>query len=298
MTGFFEAFSQFLATGTIWVYLVIFLGKIVEVSLGTLRIVLINRGERLIGSLIALIEISLWLIIAGNVLTNYQSDPLKMVAYALAYAMGNYVGSWLEERLAFGLCSMQTVVMDRETSEKITAALRQNGFGVTELAAQGRDDQTRYLLISTLRRKLADDGTAGVAQAERLCHLVERLAHRIIDGGAQGFIVAPVAHVHEHRMAAAHERHHHGRLDVGARDAIGIEVAFQVIHGDKRLVDAPRRTLGEGQTHHQCAHQTGSIGDCDGVQVAPTEMWGGSAEFRLRSERNPVILTRKFTRFA
>ena len=93
MTGFFEAFSQFLATGTIWVYLVIFLGKIVEVSLGTLRIVLINRGERLIGSLIALIEISLWLIIAGNVLTNYQSDPLKMVAYALAYAMGNYVGS-------------------------------------------------------------------------------------------------------------------------------------------------------------------------------------------------------------
>ena len=160
MTGFFEAFSQFLATGTIWVYLVIFLGKIVEVSLGTLRIVLINRGERLIGSLIALIEISLWLIIAGNVLTNYQSDPLKMVAYALAYAMGNYVGSWLEERLAFGLCSMQTVVMDRETSEKITAALRQNGFGVTELAAQGRDDQTRYRLISTLRRKLADEAIA------------------------------------------------------------------------------------------------------------------------------------------
>ena len=99
MTAFFEAFSAFLATGTIWVYLVIFFGKIVEVSLGTLRIVLINRGERLIGSLIALIEISLWLIIAGNVLSDYQSDPFKMLAYALAYALGNYVGSWLEERL-------------------------------------------------------------------------------------------------------------------------------------------------------------------------------------------------------
>ena len=149
MTAFFEAFSTFLATGTIWVYLVIFFGKIVEVSLGTLRIVLINRGERLIGSLIALIEISLWLIIAGNVLSDYQSDPFKMLAYALAYALGNYVGSWLEERLAFGLCSMQTVVMDRE-----------NGFGVTELAAQGRDDETRFMLISTLRRKLADEAIA------------------------------------------------------------------------------------------------------------------------------------------
>ena len=155
MTAFFEAFSAFLATGTIWVYLVIFFGKIVEVSLGTLRIVLINRGERLIGSLIALIEISLWLIIAGNVLSDYQSDPFKMLAYALAYALGNYVGSWLEERLA-----MQTVVMDRETSDAISEALRQNGFGVTELAAQGRDDETRFMLISTLRRKLADEAIA------------------------------------------------------------------------------------------------------------------------------------------
>ena len=157
MTGFFEAFSVFLATGTFWVYIIIFLGKIVEVSLGTLRIVLINRGERLIGSFIALIEITLWLIIAGNVLSDYQSDPLKMLAYALAYALGNYVGSWLEERLAFGLCSMQTVVMDQETSDKICEALRQNGFGVTELTAQGRDDETRFMLISTLRRKLADE---------------------------------------------------------------------------------------------------------------------------------------------
>ena len=160
MTGFFVAFSVFLATGTFWVYIIIFLGKIVEVSLGTLRIVLINRGERLIGSFIALIEITLWLIIAGNVLSDYQSDPLKMLAYALAYALGNYVGSWLEERLAFGLCSMQTVVMDQETSDKICEALRQNGFGVTELTAQGRDDETRFMLISTLRRKLADEAIA------------------------------------------------------------------------------------------------------------------------------------------
>ena len=160
MTGFFEAFSVFLATGTFWVYIIIFLGKIVEVSLGTLRIVLINRGERLIGSFIALIEITLWLIIASNVLSDYQSDPLKMLAYALAYALGNYVGSWLEERLAFGLCSMQTVVMDQETSDKICEALRQNGFGVTELTAQGRDDETRFMLISTLRRKLADEAIA------------------------------------------------------------------------------------------------------------------------------------------
>lgn len=157
MSTFFESFSSFLATGTVWVYLIIFAGKIIEVTLGTLRIVLINRGERAIGACIALIEISLWLLIAGNVLSDYQSDPLKMLTYALAYALGNYMGSWLEERLAFGLCSVQTVVMDRETSDAICGALRQNGFAVTELSVQGRDNDTHFMLLTTLRRKLADE---------------------------------------------------------------------------------------------------------------------------------------------
>lgn len=164
MAAFFESFSEFLANCGPWVYLIIFTGKIVEVSLGTLRLVLINRGERLVGSMIALIEILLWLIIAGNVLSDYQSDPLKMLSYAFAYALGNYLGSWLEERLAFGLSSVQIVVTDKPTNDTISEALRKNGFGVTELTAQGREGETRYMLLSTLRRKLADEAIAHVQQ--------------------------------------------------------------------------------------------------------------------------------------
>lgn len=157
MTELFDVLGRFFEGTTLIVYICIFAGKIFEVSLCTLRIVLINRGERLIGALLALIEITLWLIIAGNVLSNYQSDPWKMVAYALAYSMGNYVGSWLEERLAFGLCSIQCVVMDAETADKIGDALRSHGFGLSEMQVQGRDDTDRYMLISTLRRKLAPE---------------------------------------------------------------------------------------------------------------------------------------------
>ena len=113
MTKLFEILGTFFAGTTLIVYICIFLGKILEVTLCTLRIVLINRGERAIGALLALIEITLWLIIAGNVLSNYQSDPWKMVAYALAYSLGNYAGSWLEERLAFGLCSIQRTIFLR-----------------------------------------------------------------------------------------------------------------------------------------------------------------------------------------
>ena len=157
MTKLFEILGTFFAGTTLIVYICIFLGKILEVTLCTLRIVLINRGERAIGALLALIEITLWLIIAGNVLSNYQSDPWKMVAYALAYSLGNYAGSWLEERLAFGLCSIQCVVMEAETADKIGDALREHGFGLSEMKVQGRDDTDRYMLMSTLRRKLAPE---------------------------------------------------------------------------------------------------------------------------------------------
>ena len=52
MQAFFTWFDAFLSSGSFWVYIVIFFGKVLEVSLCTLRIVLINRGERVKGSLI------------------------------------------------------------------------------------------------------------------------------------------------------------------------------------------------------------------------------------------------------
>ncbi len=166
LTGFFDVIGTFFAGSTLIVYLTIFAGKILEVSLGTLRLVLINRGERLIGACIALVEITLWLVIAGSVLADYQSDPWKMVAYALAYALGNYVGSWLEEKLAFGLCSIQAIVMDEKTGDEICSGLRKNGFGVTQLTTHGMDGEDRYLIMCTLRRKLSHEALAIIQQAD------------------------------------------------------------------------------------------------------------------------------------
>lgn len=159
MVEMLAALGRFASENTIWVYLFIFLGKIIEVSMSTLRIVLINRGERIVGAVISLVEIMLWLIIAGSVLGDYKSSPLKMVTYAVAFAIGTYLGSWLEERLAFGLCSIQTVVMTREESKTLTAELRKSGFGVTEMAVEGIES-THYMLIMTLKRRLSGEAIA------------------------------------------------------------------------------------------------------------------------------------------
>jgi len=159
MTNFFEALGNFTSGHTVWVMLFIFFGKVIEVSLATLRIVLINRGERIVGAIIAFIEVLLWLVIASSVLNDYQSAPLKMFIYAGAFGVGNFMGSWLEERLAFGLCSIQTVVMDAETSALISESLRKQGFGVTELEVQGRDGDPRFMLMQVVKRRLVNEST-------------------------------------------------------------------------------------------------------------------------------------------
>ena len=152
MNEFLQSIEAFAMGSTVWVYLFIFFGKILEVSFGTLRIVLINRGERTVGSMIAILEISLWLVVASSVLVGFKTDFLKGIVYALAFACGNYIGSWLDELLAFGLSSMQVVMPDMASAREAEACLREKGFGVTSMDVHGRDDD-RSMLIMTMQRK-------------------------------------------------------------------------------------------------------------------------------------------------
>ncbi len=131
----------------------IFCGKVWKDTVSTLRIVLINRGIRLVGSLIAVIEVTLWVLIVSTVLASVQSDPLKILVYAAAFGLGNFLGSLLDEKLAFGLASIQVVVPDSDTAHALAATLREKGFGITVMGAQGIDDQTRYMLLLMIRRK-------------------------------------------------------------------------------------------------------------------------------------------------
>ena len=68
---------DFLMGNSIWVYLFIFFGKILEVSVSTVRLVLINRGERTKGAILAFFDILLWVLITGTVLAGFQKrlDP-------------------------------------------------------------------------------------------------------------------------------------------------------------------------------------------------------------------------------
>ena len=134
-------------------YLIIFVVKIIEVAMATIRIVLITKGEKLKGSLIGFVEVIIWVLLAATVLTDVTSDPFKVVVYALAFAIGNYVGSMVENKMALGTVNIEAIVK-KVHGKKLSIDLRELGFAVTAVDAYGRDDRKEILYMHVPRKKI------------------------------------------------------------------------------------------------------------------------------------------------
>ena len=156
MAEFLEGLRDFLTGPSVWVYLMIFFGKILEVTIGTLRMVMINRGERVKGAIVAFFEISLWLFVTGTVLSGFieHLDVIRWLVFAAAFSLGNYFGSWLEGKLAFGLSSIQVIVSHDTEWAALVEELRESGFAVTVLEGQGKDGPREVLILHLKRKRI------------------------------------------------------------------------------------------------------------------------------------------------
>lgn len=144
-------FNDFFKSDSIWVLLIIFFAKITEVTLSTLRMILVNKGNRNIGFVLAALEITLWILIVGNVITEISEYPMKAVMYGLGFSVGVYLGSLLENKLAIGNILIQAIV-PLDLGIKIADKLRENGFGVTTLDGEGRTDERKVLFVYAKRK--------------------------------------------------------------------------------------------------------------------------------------------------
>lgn len=135
----------------IWYYLMIFLVKVLEVTLGTVRLVLITKGEKVKGAILGVVEAFIWLALVSTVLDNVTEDPIKAILYGVGFGVGNFLGSLLEEKLALGTSRIEIIVLQEHEAE-LTATLRAAGFAVTVMEGHGKD-YARKILISIVKRK-------------------------------------------------------------------------------------------------------------------------------------------------
>lgn len=129
--------------------ILIFLSRIVDVSLGTVRIVLISKGMRLQASILGFFEVLIWIVVVSSVL-KYISSPIYYVAFAGGFACGNYVGMLIEQKLALG--NVLVRIITRFEADKLVSKLREENFIITSLDAEGRDGPVKVIFGITKRK--------------------------------------------------------------------------------------------------------------------------------------------------
>ena len=88
--------------GLVFEFLLIFFSRVLEVSIGTLRNILVNKGYGKKASLLAFVEALSWVFVASKVIGALSTEPLKGIVYALGFAGGVFAGSILEKIIALG----------------------------------------------------------------------------------------------------------------------------------------------------------------------------------------------------
>ncbi len=124
--------------GGFYIYFIIpfliFMSRVLDVTLGTIRIVMISKGQRLLAPLLGFFEILIWLLAISSIFKNLDNF-VCYIAYASGFALGNYVGLIIEEKLAVGTVRVQ--IITRKDGTQLIQNLIAAGYRLTYLDAKG-----------------------------------------------------------------------------------------------------------------------------------------------------------------
>lgn len=132
-------------------YFLIFFSRVADVSLGTLRIIYLTRGRSKLAAAIGFVEVLIYIVALAAVM-QHLDHPINVLIYALGFSVGNYVGSWVEEKVAVGFVNVQVILKQACTDYEDN--LREMGYGVTAVDCFGKEGPHRILYILMKRRDL------------------------------------------------------------------------------------------------------------------------------------------------
>ncbi|WP_206811117.1 DUF2179 domain-containing protein [Paradesulfitobacterium ferrireducens] len=132
-------------------YFFIFFARIADVSLDVFRILLLARGYAIPAAVIGFFEICIYVVALSTVMAGGLNDFGRILVYAAGFASGNFIGSYIENRMAVGFVVIQ-VFPYPDHAEELVSKLRQVNYGVTVLTGEGRSGP-REILVVTAKRK-------------------------------------------------------------------------------------------------------------------------------------------------
>ena len=122
----------------------IFFVRILDVSMGTARTIIVVKDKPFIASVIGLVEVFIWFMIVREALNSDAGGIWIAISYSLGFATGTYIGGKLSSKLIKGTLSVQVITDDSNLDEM----LREKGYGITVVNAEGHDvNKKKYILF-------------------------------------------------------------------------------------------------------------------------------------------------------
>ena len=138
-----------------WVLLplLIFLARIMDVSIGTLRLIFVSKGYKYFAPLLGFFEVIIWLLAIGQIM-QHLDNFLCYFAYGLGFATGNYLGIYLDEKMSLGTVLIRVVA--RVDITNLINRLREQRFGASLVDIEGMTGKQKMIFTIVKRVDLKD----------------------------------------------------------------------------------------------------------------------------------------------
>ena len=143
--------SEFLKSEAFVLYgipVLIALARVMDVSIGTMRIIFVAKGLRFLAPILGFFEVSIWLGALSQVMENLTNFT-NFFAYALGFSLGNYLGMYIETRLALGMVVVR--IITKRDSQVLVETLRSMGYSVTVVDAEGNQGPVNIIFTVVKR---------------------------------------------------------------------------------------------------------------------------------------------------
>jgi uncharacterized protein YebE (UPF0316 family) len=129
----------------------IFLARVADVTMGTVRVIFVSRGMKYLAPVVGFFEILIWLLAIGQIMKNLSS-PVCYIAYAGGFAMGNYIGITIAEKLSLGVVLIRVVTA--KDALPLVERLKERDYGVTSVDGHGTSGEVKVVFTVVKRREV------------------------------------------------------------------------------------------------------------------------------------------------
>lgn len=154
----------------------IFISRILDVSLGVLRTMYVVKGNKILSSLIAFVEILIWFYAAREALVNYDNSIVVALFYSLGYATGTYLGTYMNEMLISGYYNVQVITSNM--SLKDILKIKKHNYGLT--ISKSIDD--KYILNLSINKKRYKECVGLIKKIDKDAFIVVNDARVLFNG--------------------------------------------------------------------------------------------------------------------